>query len=96
MTELPNTKDEMIDFLAAIEHERWSHWQEYLHSKCFRKEDGSLVIPSELVDRWERQIATPYAELSEGEQASDRNEVYRYWPFVRAFFENRGADPSMG
>lgn len=34
------------------------------------------------VDRWERQIATPYAELSEAEKNSDREQVDRYWPLV--------------
>lgn len=82
----PQTEDELIEELAALEHERWAHWQRYLHSRCERRDDGSLVIPAALVRRWEAQIVTPYAELSDAEQDSDRVEVLRYWKKVKAFF----------
>jgi hypothetical protein len=74
--------DELTEKLAGIEHERWSHWQRYVHGKCERKPDGSLVIPSELVAQWERQIETPYANLSESEKESDRDQVRRYLAIV--------------
>lgn len=64
--------------LAAIEHERWADWQRWMHDQCARNDDGSLTIPAELVERWERQIAAPYAELSEREKESDREQVDRY------------------
>ena len=38
--------------------------------------DG-LLIPQELVERWQRQIATPYSALSEREKDSDREEADR-------------------
>lgn len=72
----------LIDKLADVEHERWSHWQRYLHSKCERARDGSLVIPAHLVDRWELQMNTPYAALSEEEKESDREQVRRYLPII--------------
>jgi hypothetical protein len=72
----------LIDKLADIEHERWSHWQRYLHSKCARASDGSLVIPAHLVDRWESQMNTPYSALSEEEKESDREQVRRYLPII--------------
>jgi hypothetical protein len=25
---------ELIETLAAVEHERWSHWQRHVHSQC--------------------------------------------------------------
>jgi hypothetical protein len=68
--------------LAAIEHERWADWQQYMHSLCHRSEDGALVIPNTLVDRWERQINTPYDQLSETEKDSDREQVDRYWHLI--------------
>lgn len=73
---------ELIEQLAAIEHERWADWQRYMHSKCESYSDGGLWIPAELVEHWERQIATPYAELSEREKESDREQVRRYLHLV--------------
>ena len=69
--------------LASIEHDRWAGWQKYLHSKCIKNEDGSLTIPADSVQHWERQIATPYADLSEREKHSDRVEVDKYLPLVK-------------
>lgn len=76
------TVDELFERLAAIEHERWSDWQRYLHSLCRIRDDGSLVIPVEHVERWERQMLSPYADLSEREKQSDRDQVARYWPLI--------------
>lgn len=75
--------DEAIEELATSEHERWSHWQRYMHQKGNRLDDGSLVLPGELVDQWERQIQTPYRELSEAEKESDREQVRRYLPIIK-------------
>jgi hypothetical protein len=71
-----------VEQLAAIEHERWAHWQRYVHDQCERQDDGSLVIPAELAARWQAQIETPYAQLSEREKDSDREQVRRYLPAV--------------
>lgn len=71
-----------INELAAVEHERWAHWQRYMHDKGERRTDGSLVLPPDLVERWEAQIATRYADLSEAERESDREQVRRYIPLV--------------
>ncbi|MGA2459647.1 MAG: hypothetical protein ABSF85_18950 [Terriglobales bacterium] len=72
----------LIEQLAAVEHERWSHWQRYVHSKGIRQPDGSLLLPPDLVSRWERQINTKYAELDEQEKASDREQVEKYLPII--------------
>lgn len=71
--------------LAALEHERWAKWQEYLHSVAQANTDGSLEIPSELVRRWERQINTAYADLTEDEKNSDREQVDAYLPLIKEF-----------
>lgn len=73
---------EVIETLAAIEHERWCHWQRYLHSKCLRQPDGSLLLPMELVTRWEKQINTEYAKLTDHEKESDREQVRKYLPII--------------
>lgn len=80
-SEILNRQD-VLDRLAEIEHERWAHWQRFVHDSCHEQEDGSLVIPVEMVRRWERQIATPYSELTEAERDSDIEQVRRYLPVV--------------
>lgn len=74
--------EQLTEVLANIEHERWAHWQRYLHDHCVRAPDGSLVIPADLVARWEHQIACPYSNLSESEKNSDRDQVRRYLPII--------------
>jgi hypothetical protein len=80
---LDKSLDELVETLASIEHERWSHWQKYMHSKCVPQgSDGALLIPAHLVCRWEKQIATPYSELSDEEKESDRQQVRKYLPLI--------------
>lgn len=76
---------ELIEALAGLEHARWSHWQNYLHSRCQRLPDGSLVLPPDLVSRWDRQIELGYEELSDEEKESDREQVRKALPLIRAF-----------
>lgn len=65
--------NELVELLAEHEHKRWTKWQSYLFSKSFKNDDGSVTIPKELVDRWNRQILTDYNSLPEPEKESDRN-----------------------
>ncbi|PKZ81994.1 hypothetical protein [Micrococcus luteus] len=74
--------EETLERLAAIEHERWAHWQQYVHDQCEQREDGSLVVPADLAARWAAQIQTPYSALSDKERESDREQVRRYLPTV--------------
>lgn len=74
----------LVERLAALEHERWSHWQRYMHGKAERAPDGSLVIPADLADHWKRQMETSYEELGDNERDSDREQVRRYLPLVAA------------
>src|SRR5262249_54948353 len=76
----------LVEGLAAIEHERWAHWQRYMHDKCARQADGSLIIPADLVSQWERQLATGYDDLTEPEKESDREQVRRYLPLIEQSF----------
>jgi hypothetical protein len=81
--------DGLVEQLAAVEHERWSHWQRYVHSKCARQPDGSLLLPADLVARWEKQIDTKYAELDEQERESDREQVRKYLPLIASALAER-------
>lgn len=80
---------ELIEKLAAIEHERWAHWQSYLHSKCLKNDDGSLTIPAELVERWNKQIDSRYEELTEDEKESDREQVQKYFYLLVPFLSDQ-------
>jgi len=67
--------DEQLELLASVQHDIWSHWMKYLFSICQVNEDGSVIISKEKVDRWTRQLNTPYSKLSEKEKDSDRHQA---------------------
>ena len=49
-----------------------------------------MLIPADLVKRWEKLIATPYLGLTDEEKESDREQVRKYLPLiVRAIDEKR-------
>jgi len=77
----------LIEELAAIEHDRWAHWQKHVHQQCEPLCDGSLRIPSHLVRRWKKQIETPYIQLSEAEKRSDREQVERVLPVLAKYLK---------
>jgi hypothetical protein len=74
--------------LAALEHEQWSHWTRHMlralepHLRLGRalsvelamtgKRTPKMIEASICLNRWKRQMATPYAELTEKEKDSDR------------------------
>lgn len=76
--------------LARYAHEAWSGWMKYFFSKC---EGGGTVdgvepipvtIPGWAVERWQRQMNTPYAELPEAEKESDRVEADKMLAIIEA------------
>ena len=77
---------ELIEKLADIEHQRWSDWQKYLHSKCGKFSNGKVnwaYFSIENFRHWERQIKTDYKDLTEKEKDSDREQVMRYFPLIK-------------
>lgn len=68
-------EQEALEILADTQHDIWAHWMKYLFSLVFSNTDGSVTIPVDKVTRWERQMRTPYAELSDGEKDSDRDQA---------------------
>lgn len=83
------SEQELIEALAEKEHASWARWMHYLFSKCTRQYDGTYVIPHHLVTRWRFQIETPYAELSEQEKQSDRDEVAHILPIIHAYMGSK-------
>lgn len=59
---LKEVKNNLREELAALEHEQWGIWTRYM-IRNFTKEN---------VDRWKKQMVTPYKSLSEKEKRSDR------------------------
>ena len=51
---------------------------EYLFSKCEKADDGAMTMPQWAVERWMRQMQTPYTDLSGAEQDSDRTEADKF------------------
>ena len=61
--------------LADLEHASWSRWMVYLFNTCGLNNDGTVTIPKDLVDRWEKQTLTDYKDLTEHEKQMDRDEI---------------------
>lgn len=75
------TINELREKLAERAHDSWTHWMRYLFSQCEEWESRSMahppptIIPAGLVERWQRQMETPYDKLTEAEKQSDRTEA---------------------
>jgi hypothetical protein len=92
-------QQELVEQLAAKEHSSWARWQDYFFSKCHMYVAGEHLnyshakayfsLPRDLVERWKRQINTPYAELLEAEKQSDRDEVSHILPLIEAYVNSR-------
>ncbi len=83
------SEQELIEALADKEHASWAHWMEYLFDVCKRNEDGSVTIPLDLAKRWRGQVKTPYADLTEREKQSDRDEVAHILPIMKEFYHGK-------
>lgn len=69
--------NQLLERLAATQHEIWAHWMEYLFSVSRANPDGSVTIPAEKVARWRTQMRTTYAALAESEKESDREQAVK-------------------
>lgn len=75
-----SVEETLIEVVADEQHKIWAHWMKYLFSVCSETDDGSMLIPKEKVDRWQRQMWTPYADLTDAEQESDRHQALKVLP----------------
>ena len=67
--------EEYRERIAAVQHEIWSHWMRYLFSVCPPDSFGNGIIPAEKAQRWQRQMNTDYANLTDKERESDRDQA---------------------
>lgn len=68
-----------MELNSDIEHEIWSSWMQYMFMCGYNNADGSWTMPADKVERWKRQMNTPYRNLSEKEKSSDREQVQKHW-----------------
>ncbi len=78
-------KKTMREKFAEIAHNQWSGWMKYLFSKGTFNEDGTWTMPVWAVDRWKRQMETPYSMLSEDEQQNDRDEADKFLIVIKEY-----------
>ena len=81
----------MREALADFAHEQWSGWMGYLFSCGTFNGDGTWIMPAWAVERWTRQMKTPYIELSEEEKESDRREAKRMIAVIQNSMAREGA-----
>jgi hypothetical protein len=65
----------MREIIAKVQHDIWAHWMNYLFTCCVPNDDGSVTIPANKVERWQRQALTSYHDLTDKEQQSDRHQA---------------------
>jgi len=85
MAKIDKIIKEFVEKGADLEHDRWARWQEYMFSKFVEHENGKgeyICLHRDFFDRWNRQIATKYTDLSEAEKESDRKETRNYLPLL--------------
>jgi len=71
----PTADKGLVEELADLEHKRWSGWQTWCH-KILRENCPSSAL-EKVLDRWDKQIATDYKDLSEREKDMDRKEAMK-------------------
>lgn len=60
------------EVIAAKVHDIWCSWMKSVFDRSVQQNDGSVIIPKGLVERWQRQIVTSYSKLSDKEKMSDQ------------------------
>lgn len=67
----------LVDQIASVQHDIWSHWMQYLFKVATPNADGSATIPADKVIRWQKQMQQRYEELSERERESDMEQAQK-------------------
>lgn len=71
--------DAAIEALAALSHDQWAGWTQWMFDKWgLHHQSGESFR-----ERWQRQMATAYSDLTEVEKESDRVEARRMLGVIR-------------
>jgi hypothetical protein len=94
-------RDELIERLAAIDHERWRKHQQRIQDVSFRvvepiilpgdyrqTEPGALVIDAARAEYWHGMADTAYADLPEPYKEEIRGRVIESWHLMVEFVAN--------
>ena len=76
-------KNELLEKMADEAHEIWCGWMQYMFVNGFVSTSGTWVMDTVPYERWQRQMKTPYAQLSESEKESDREIAQRYLKIIK-------------
>lgn len=70
-----------IEWLADKQHDIWAHWMRWMFDQGYELlgSPGAWVMPADKHERWDRQMWTDCAELSEQEKESDRKVVREFY-----------------
>jgi len=73
--ETETTEEILREALSDVQHEIWSSWMRWMFDQGRYGISGTWSMPVTLVERWKRQMNTPYSELTEKEKDSDREQA---------------------
>lgn len=65
----------LIERLAALEHEQWAYWADYMLTN----------MNSANIGRWRRQMMTGYTDLAEAEKDQDREWAWKVYEIFEEF-----------
>ena len=77
-----NVKIPILEPLAALCHEQWTSWMQYLFAHGTLNDDSTFTIDADKARRWARQVCTPYNKLSEQEKEDDRIEARKFLALI--------------
>ena len=86
----------MRNELAEYAHNAWSGWMVHLFQKSVMNDDGTCTIPAWAVERWMRQIITPYDKLPEEDKKSDLAEADIILEIIQEYDSDDFMDFCMG
>lgn len=83
--------EQVLEKLAAVQHEIWCHWMDHLFRNGVfdvNTPEYRFILPKKVINRWQRQMGTAYADLSENEKESDREQARKVMEVIKDYRPN--------